>query len=78
MGKRGKEREGKEREREESMNQQQNLFYSYLPQGQPQGKLQVVLCAIEFQMYQQVEAGNETYAKQITIKQIIYSTHILA
>ena len=54
----------KEREREESMNQQQNLFYSYLLQGQPQGKLQVVLCAIEFQMYQQVEAGNETYAKQ--------------
>lgn len=72
----------KEREREESMNQQQNLFYSYLPQGQPQDKLQVVLCAIEFQMYQQVEAGNETYStcmpNKIIIKKIIYSTHILA
>ena len=72
----------KEREREESMNQQQNLFYSYLPQGQPQGKLQVVLCAIEFQMYQQVEAGNETYSicmpNKNHNKKIIYSTHILA
>lgn len=59
------------------MNQQQNLFYSYLPQGQPQGKLQVVLCAIEFQMYQQVEAGNETYAKQNhnKKKQFIADTH---
>ena len=74
----------KEREKREKRAWINNktYFYSYLPQGQPQGKLQVVLCAIEFQMYQQVEAGNETYStcmpNKIIIKKIIYSTHILA